>query len=53
MSEKISNGFTFFMKQEGYLSKRKIKNMTSDELIENKHLLEEEIKRRGVGMLFG
>jgi hypothetical protein len=36
----------------GYLSKRKIKNMTSDELILNQKLVEVEIESRGLGMLF-
>ena len=52
MSEKVSNGFTFFIKQKGYLSKRKIENMTPDELMENARLIDEEITSRGLGMLF-
>jgi len=37
----------------GYLSKRKIENMEPTELIMNKELIEKEIARRGIGMLFG
>ncbi len=39
--------------QSGYLSKKKLINMQPDELIQNKKLIDEEIERRGIGMLFG
>jgi hypothetical protein len=37
----------------GYLSKRKIEKMEPTELIENMHLIQKEIEKRGIGMLFG
>ena len=39
--------------ESGYLSKKKIKDMQPTELLLNKKLIEEEIKNRGIGMLFG
>lgn len=53
VSRIISNGFTSFIIQDGYLSKKKIKNMTPDELVENARLIDEEITTRGLGVLFG
>lgn len=35
------------------LCRKKISDMTSDELINNKNLIDEEITSRGLGMLFG
>jgi hypothetical protein len=39
--------------ESGYLSKRKIGNMEPTELMMNKEMIEKEIKRRGIEMLFG
>jgi sulfatase maturation enzyme AslB (radical SAM superfamily) len=36
-----------------YLSKKKITNMTPDELLENAEAIDREIGSRGLGMLFG
>jgi len=37
----------------GYLSKKKISGMQPTELLMNKELIEREIEKRGIGMLFG
>lgn len=37
----------------GYLSKKKIINMQPTELLENIKLLDNEVERRKLGMLFG
>jgi len=37
----------------GYLSKKKLSSMQPTELIINKELINKEIERRGIGMLFG
>lgn len=39
--------------KSGYLSKKKIKDMQPSELIENIALLEAEVEKRALGMLFG
>ena len=35
------------------LSRKKIKDMSPDELLDNAKLIDEEITTRGIGMLFG
>jgi len=37
----------------GYLSKKKVKNMEPTELLMNRKMIEDEIEKRGLGMLFG
>jgi len=38
---------------ERLLSKKKLKNMTPDELLDNAKWIDNEITERGLGMLFG